>query len=362
MSTNYRNEDEVLSLAELIRKAAEIKAFLLSRKYTIFLSSLLFAGLFYGASYLLKPSYKARITFILEEGDKMGGVLGNYLNLASQFGFGGAAQGGFSADNVIELLKSTAIVKEALYRDIETPDGKKELLINYYIDIHELRDKWNEDPRLKNITFSRTIPETGGAMQRDSILNGISEKVLSDIQISKASRQSNMLIIEYPSKDQLFSKTLVENLLLSLTKFYTEKKTLKAKDVLQFIQHRADSVKRELDRAEIMLARTRDASRGIIKAEGYLNEGRLMRDVQILNIMYGEIVKNLEMSKFTLLNQTPLFQVIDKPILPLKRNVVLSRKAAIALGFLLGFFVSSLYLLIREKFRKSLSEGRSVAG
>ena len=42
--------------------------------------------------------------------------------------------------------------------------------------------------------------------------------------------------------------------------------------------------------------------------KGLLEEIRLKRDVEILNIMYGsEIVKNLEISKFTLLNNENLY-------------------------------------------------------
>ena len=43
-----------------------------------------------------------------------------------------------------------------------------------------------------------------------------------------------------------------------------------------------------------------------------------MREVQVLNAMYLELVKNLEMLKMALLEDTPIIQVVDYPILPLQ--------------------------------------------
>ena len=43
-----------------------------------------------------------------------------------------------------------------------------------------------------------------------------------------------------------------------------------------------------------------------------------MREVKVLNAMYLELVKNLEVLKMTLLEDTPIIQVVDYPILPLQ--------------------------------------------
>jgi uncharacterized protein involved in exopolysaccharide biosynthesis len=54
--------------------------------------------------------------------------------------------------------------------------------------------------------------------------------------------------------------------------------------------------------------------------------------------MYLEIVKNLEISKMTLLNQTPIINIIDKPILPLEQQKTSKTLSGILGGFLGGFF------------------------
>ena len=76
----------------------------------------------------------------------------------------------------------------------------------------------------------------------------------------------------------------------------------------------------ELEIAEEEFAKVKDINQRIVKASGRLKELQLMRNVEVLNTMYLEIVKNLELSKLTLLNQTPIIQIIDKPILPLEEE------------------------------------------
>ena len=70
-----------------------------------------------------------------------------------------------------------------------------------------------------------------------------------------------------------------------------------------------------------------------------------MREVEVLSTMYLEIIKNLEISKITLLNQTPIINIIDTPILPLKKEesslIIFS-----ILGLFFGLFFScSIYIL-----------------
>ena len=70
--------------------------------------------------------------------------------------------------------------------------------------------------------------------------------------------------------------------------------------------------------------------------------------------MYGEIVKNLEVSKFTLLNNKPLLNIIDTPTLPLKVNN-LPVFLAFILFSILGFVVCSTSLIINKIISEELS-------
>ena len=59
----------------------------------------------------------------------------------------------------------------------------------------------------------------------------------------------------------------------------------------------------------------------------------------------------LELSKVTLRKETPLIQVIDRPILPLEKDKVSKLKSLILGGFLAGF-LTVLYLVFSSLYKK----------
>jgi len=75
--------------------------------------------------------------------------------------------------------------------------------------------------------------------------------------------------------------------------------------------------------------------------------------VEILNVMYAEIIKNLEISKMTLLNQKPFINIIDSPRLPLEIIHFSILKALILFGFL-GAILASIYVFFVSLIRDSL--------
>ena len=64
--------------------------------------------------------------------------------------------------------------------------------------------------------------------------------------------------------------------------------------------------------------------------------------------LYGEVVKNLETLKISLLNQTPIIQTLDLPRLPLK-NTKTSGFIILFFGFLSGVLITIIVLLFKYK-------------
>ncbi|MBK8842628.1 MAG: hypothetical protein IPO33_07165 [Saprospiraceae bacterium] len=46
----------------------------------------------------------------------------------------------------------------------------------------------------------------------------------------------------------------------------------------------------------------------------------MTRDAGISSVLYSEIIKNLESTRFTLDNTIPIFQIIDQPEIPLTKQ------------------------------------------
>jgi len=68
----------------------------------------------------------------------------------------------------------------------------------------------------------------------------------------------------------------------------------------------------------------------------------------------SELVKNLEMSKISLRKETPLIQVIDKPVYPLAKEAFGKLKGIVMGGLLAGFLIVVI-LSLRLVFKNILS-------
>ena len=134
---------------------------------------------------------------------------------------------------------------------------------------------------------------------------------------------------------------------------YIVHKTTQAKNTLEFLKNRADSVHDELKLAGKQLAKVTDINQRIIKASGRVKESQLMRRVEMLHAIHLEIVKNLEVSRITLLNNTPIINIIDKPILPLEKDNK-SKTLLAVLGVFLGGFLSVSFFVFRKLFKDAL--------
>ena len=182
------------------------------------------------------------------------------------------------------------------------------------------------------------------------IWKGLTE---NNLNIEMQNDKANIINLTFISVNEQFAKQFIENLIDEMSKMYITHQTKQAQNTLDFLKDRADSVFVELDKSEQEFARIKDINQRIIKASGRLKELQLMREVEVLNTMYLEIVKNLEISKMTLLNQTPIINIIDRPILPLEEEK-LSKSIAGILGGFLGGFLSVCFFVFGKLFNDAI--------
>ena len=78
-----------------------------------------------------------------------------------------------------------------------------------------------------------------------------------------------------------------------------------------------------------------------------LSEYQCASDVQANTAILTELVKQTELAKVTLRKETPLIQVIDRPILPLKKEKFEKAKGLV-MGGLLAEFLIVLVLIVRR--------------
>ena len=345
-----RHNDEI-QLKDILIKLSDYKAYLFKNKFIIIGFSFLFVVLGVVYAFVSDTKYTADLTFVVEE-EGSGGSLGAMSGIASQFGFdiGGSSSATFSQQNILELLSSRGVIESALMQRAKI-NGKTDFLIEHYIEIDKIKDTGAESDDFKGVSF-----HDKSSYIHDSISGVIWQEIIeNNLTVELKSDEANIITLSYISLNQEFAKEFVEKLINEMSKMYIAHQTAQANKTLDFLQDRADSVFSELVIAEQQLAKAKDINQRIIKVTGRLKELQLMREVEVLNAMYLELVKNLELSKITLLNKTPIINIIDEPILPLEEDKI-SKIVAGLLGSFLGGFLSVCFFIFRKLFKDALAE------
>lgn len=346
------DKESSFSFAELISVASELQKIIKSKLRKIVLIIIFGSLVGLGYSYIIKPSYKALLTFALDE-DKGtgGGSISNALGIASQFGIdlgNSSAGGAFAATNLIELMKSRLIVEKTLLRPIDSNSSLT--LVDYYLSKKELGLDLDDYGGIDKIQFNKN--RNSFTIKEDSILYIVYKQLLKkNINISQKDKKVTIISIEVNSKNEYFSKKLCEALAKELSEFYIDSKTRKARINVNILQKQADSIRNELNIAMYGAAVKRDI---VFNLNPSLNKFEVssrknMVDVQADTKILEQIVIQLELAKVTLRKETPLIQIIDSPILPLEVEKVGKIKSALLFG-LLSAFLALLYFIVINYF------------
>jgi uncharacterized protein involved in exopolysaccharide biosynthesis len=351
-NTNIDKQDDEISLKELILKMKEWWIYLKSKWLIICLAGILGGASGYYYAFVQRPMYTATLSFALDD-EKSSGGLSGAMGLASSLGFdlGTSAGGAFSGANLIELMKSRTLIERALLNPI-TVAGKTNSLADYYIEFSKLGEALNKKPELVSIHYLIDDNRSSFSLQKDSLLGAIYNNVIVGLlSVSQKDKKVSIINVEVKSENELFSKALTESVVKEVSEFYIDTKSKKAKTNVAILQKKADSIRNELNAAISGVAQASDNTFNLNPALNIKRTPSTRRqvDVQANSAILTQLVTNLEMAKVTLLKETPLIQVIDKPILPLKKEKVGKLKTLIIGGFLASFILIVIVII-----RKSL--------
>ena len=359
MEENIHNNNDEISLKELLEKGKEWYHYLLSQWKIIVLAGIIGGLLGLTYSFIKQPVYTATLSFALED-EKSGGGLGGALGLASSLGLdlGGGGGSMFSGANLTELFKSRAMVEKTLLSSVPDADGKPITLAELYIQNNELREKWEGKPKLEKIQFLPNVKRTYFTRVHDSIL-GVMYDELSKTSLSVAQKDKKIAIIniDVNDKNEVFAKQFCENLAKTVSDFYVSTKSKKAKINMEILVRQTDSIRGELNGAITGVAVANDNTFNLNPALNVRRapSARRQVDVQANTAILTELVKQTELAKVTLRKETPLIQAIDRPILPLKKEKFGKAKGLVLGGFLVGF-LTVLFLISRRVMKELMSE------
>jgi len=360
---NYNNDD--ISLKDLILRIIEFKNEILNSKITLLAFILPLILFFSYNSIVEKPSYVAKLTFMLNKSD---GGLGGLGSLLGQIGIGD--KGKYSKEKMMTLGKSRRIIGKAIFQDAtinETTDLLANHLINHLDTLGQwAHTKWYMKP------FAKPNPLVGFRFKSAEIdsfdllskaayktvyetIAGNPKSGTGGIMSNSFDDDSGVMEITVKTKDPELSVVLSNYFFDELSEFYIDKTVEKQKATYDILKSKADSLQNLLSAKQSALAVFEDRAHGLWTKTAKLRKSKLQQDLKKLTIIYGEVLKNLEIADFTLKNKTPFVQTIDRPILPITGTKT-SLLKAIVLGFILGLILGIIFVIFRKIIRDTMSE------
>lgn len=327
------------SASDLTQQGQQLRSFFLfvkTKRKIVIVMILLGIGLGLIYSLIKKPVYTSSLSFTLQEESKMGGG-GGLLSLASSFGLDvGGASGLFSGDNIEQVFKSRNILEKTLYQAYQN-SGKT------------YGDKLAEQMKIRMSSLESEISYTSKNIRlRDSIISVIHKYLEAGyLDIGKPDKKYDIYEITFKGIDESFAKLFVQELVNQVAIFYTETKTKKAKQNVDVLQKRVDSIHNAIGDLIYQKANLSDANLNPIFQKVRVPELKRQVDLTALGTGYGELLKNLELSKYSLLRETPLFQIIDEPKLPLKKKTFNPILYSLLGGFIFAILSMGLLILIK---------------
>lgn len=332
--------------------------FLLSQWLTILILSLLGGMLGLAYAFWKKPVYTATTTFVLESGESPGNF-GQYAGIASMIGLDLNTGGGiFQGNNILELYRSRTMIEKTLLSSVPF-HGKTILLIDRYVAFNKLREKWAEQKHLQQVEFSADwaqLPEAKMRLQ-DSLLGDIvgdiNKKYLNVYKLDK----NSIIRVDVNAEDEFFAKAFNDMIVANVNDFYVQTKTRKSMSNVKILQAKTDSIRRSMNREIYSAAAVADATPNLNATRQLQRNAPIQRSqfsAETNRAILGELVKNLELSKMSLLRETPLIQVVDFPKFPLYRSMP-GKITSFIKGMVLFGLLTIMVLFTRKLFRDIIS-------
>ena len=344
---------ESFSLLNLINSIKDWFIYLLSNLKGIVIITSIFLSVVLLYNFIKSPVHYARTSFVLDS-ESSSNSIGDIASLASLAGINASsfidASSLFQIDNIQELYRSNSMIKQTLLTDSDF-GNERSLLIDRLASNEKIDKKWDK----LNVDFSTYNSKSNNLRVHDSILNEV-VKIIKEkyLIVDKPSRKTTILEIGFDHKDELFAKSFNENLVSIVNDFYFKTKTQKTGENLKILERQADSVKKVLDKSILFLAEKDQSipNPNPLTKVSLVPYQKALVDVQANGAIYQQIVTQLELAKVTHRNNTPLIQIIDKPVLPLE-NSRLKLFECFVYGIFGGLFFSVLYYSFL-RFYKSL--------
>jgi uncharacterized protein involved in exopolysaccharide biosynthesis len=305
------------------------------KKFLIINGSVLIITLLF-LLFIIKPYYESSVVILPEYGSKSS-MFSQFSGLAALAGVKvGEAAPTEIYQNLLQSESVMAPVINSRYLTKEYPDSVN--LIQYF----EIDTK-DKNPEIQKRT-------------RFLVVNKLFTNALISTDLDRITK---ILTIKVTMPEAQLSADVVNKIVESLDFYIRTKRKSYVSEQRYYLEKRVEQVKDSLGICENKLRDFREQNRMIVQSPNLLLEqGRLMRNVEILQTVYIELTKQLELAKIDEIKDTPILNIKEDAQNPI---IKVGPKRLLILILILFFSVlaSGSYLLYEDIIKKTYKYFRS---
>ncbi|UBM59307.1 hypothetical protein LAG90_01375 [Marinilongibacter aquaticus] len=357
---NLKTQETELSTKELLLKLFSLGRYLYTN-WRVWLAAFLFGAcltLFKDIFAKEEKLYRAVINFNLELGgnssaSQLGGLAGS-LGLFDQ---GGASSGElFTSQNFPNIVRSRAVFERALMKKVEV-DGDSLLMINYVADSSDMAEnEWAGDlfhrpfQTAIDYVFEQKDPKDFTPLE-NMIVRSIYEKLHDATFIGTQKGSASIMNMQALLTNEKLAKAWAETVLETTEEFYVEMKTKKTRRMLKIQEERLGKIQLQLYATDSKAARLALENPNVVDPRGRQKESQVMRNSTFLSNQYVQQLATIEALNRTILEQTPIFTVLEYSRLPLETEYP-KGNWDVKLGSLAALALCLFILIIIDAYRK----------
>jgi len=298
-----------------------------------------------------KNTYSAELTMMTNQ--EKSNSYSPLLQIMGQFGMSGGSEA-VNAEKIVELLFTRLIIVNTLLKT-DTINNEADLLVNHFIKEFNVNDLQNDNYEFKGFVFKSKLNQNF-TLKENKLIQYI-YKEITEHHLTAGASKNGIVEVNYKSISEGFSKKYLDNLFETISEYYIGKTNQKQRETYDIVKYYNDSLRTALRKTEAEWAILSDRNALKVKNEGRLNQLRKTHELEALNVAYIEAVKNLEVAKINLINQTPILQLIDRPVFPLKENKT-NYPLIIFAVLLLTCFFATVIIIVNKIIKDALKNNR----
>jgi len=278
---------------------------------------------------IAKPYFESTVTILPEFGSKST-TLAGLSQLATLVGVRPAE--GASAEIYQNLISSEIVLEDVIYSKYKTKKFKDSVnLIDYF------SSEKKDDDEVKN---------------KRQIFLGYYKNLADQLIRTNVDRLTKILTITVTMPESQLSADVANKVAESLDQYIRTKRKSFASEQKFYIEKRIEELRDSLTLAEDKLKNFSEQNRMIQQSPNLLLErGRLMREIEILNAVYIELNKQLEVTKIDEIRETPVVNVKEWAKDPIYKAGPARVSNFIKILFL-SVLLSSVYFLLKDHVKK----------